>query len=199
MFGSDISARVEAMRTIAPRALRSDRSAARANRNAAVRLVSMTRCHSSSVSRRSGLRIMMPALETTASSRPNLSTSSFTARGNGLFVADIAFDQNDVAIARRKSTLQPAARPVDDADAPPGRRADDARWRGRCRWRRRSPARRVSLSPCRCVRRAIRARRECRAASPIPSTSRRRGPWRWCRSIPARMSGSRPSCRSRTR
>jgi hypothetical protein len=40
--------------------------------------------------------------------------------GNGLFVAHIAFDQNDVAVARRKSALQSAAGPVDDADAPAG-------------------------------------------------------------------------------
>ena len=40
--------------------------------------------------------------------------------GNGLFVADIAFDQNDVAIARRESALQSAAWHVDDADAPAG-------------------------------------------------------------------------------
>jgi hypothetical protein len=65
---------------MAPRALRSGRSAARANRNAAVRLVSITRCHSARVSRRSGLRIMIPALETTASSRPNCATNIFTAR-----------------------------------------------------------------------------------------------------------------------
>ena len=49
-------------------------AAARASRKVAVRLVSITRCQSSSVSRRIGRRIMMPALETTASSRPNRSS-----------------------------------------------------------------------------------------------------------------------------
>ncbi len=81
MLGSDISARVEAMVTIAPRDARSGFSAARANRNAAVRLVSMTLRQSASVSARSGFRTMMPALETSASSRPNLSMTASTARG----------------------------------------------------------------------------------------------------------------------
>jgi hypothetical protein len=74
-------ARVEAMVTIAPRAARSGFSAARASRNAAVRLVSTTRRQSASASCRNGLRTMIPALDTSASRRPNFSVTAFTARG----------------------------------------------------------------------------------------------------------------------
>src|SRR6202030_1155752 len=42
----------------------------------------------------------------------------FYRAGNRSFLADIAFDQNNVANARRKCALQPAARRIDDADAP---------------------------------------------------------------------------------
>ena len=61
----------DAIVTIAPLVRLSARSAARANRNVAVRLVSIALCHSASERVRSFLRIMMPAFDTTASSRPN--------------------------------------------------------------------------------------------------------------------------------
>jgi len=80
VLGSDISARVDAMVTMAPFAARNRRSAARANRKVAVRLVSRTLRHSVSVIRRKGLRTMMPAFDTSASRRLNLSVTAPTAR-----------------------------------------------------------------------------------------------------------------------
>jgi len=80
VFGSDIAERVEAIDTKAPLVWVSGRSAAFASRNAAVRLTSSTRRHSAMVSWRIGLRIMMPALDTTPSSCPKRSIVSVTAR-----------------------------------------------------------------------------------------------------------------------
>ena len=121
MFGSDISARVEAMVTIAPRALRNGFSAARAKQERRGQI---------------GVDDAMPFGERQPAQRladhdagigdhriepaETVRRAAATARGSGFLVADIAFDQNDVARARRKGAVQPAAGQVDDADAPAG-------------------------------------------------------------------------------
>ncbi len=106
---------------------------------------------------------------------------SHGARG-GCFLADVAFDEDRVARAPRKSATHSALGQIDDADAPAGRRGDDARWRGRCRSPLRSPGRRVrALWPIWLSR----ARPEGRGASPIPTTSRRRGA---CAGLPSESS-----------
>src|SRR6185312_984876 len=77
--GSDIWALVDAIVTTLPFAARSKDSAARTSRNVAVRLVPMTTAHSAADRRAIGLRILMPALETTASNRPSVPRMSCTS------------------------------------------------------------------------------------------------------------------------
>src|SRR6266516_7100214 len=95
------------MSTIAPLLLRSAGSAARANRKAAVRLTSRTRCHSSSVSLAIGRLREIPALETIASTRPNRSSAAVTAR----FAVSSCATSPSIMIARR-SLANRRARPV---------------------------------------------------------------------------------------
>ena len=183
------------MVTIAPLALRNGFSAARANRKAAVRLTSITRCQSASESLPIGLRFMMPALETRPSSRPNV----FTRFGDRAFdrgrVGDIAFDQerhaSDFANARANplfgrsnaATDQPSARRRLAMARPMPLAAPVTSAAGRARW-----AIRISAS--------VRWRR--RAARPIRSRSRHRGSSAACRARRARARGSRRSRRSRS-
>ena len=77
--------------------LQKDFSAARANRNAAVRLMSRTRSSRQATICRSVCRFMMPALETRPSSRPKRPRSVLAHRAlDRGSVGDIAFDQKDV-------------------------------------------------------------------------------------------------------
>src|ERR1700733_9710321 len=69
-------ARVDAIVTTEPLAARSIVSAARASRKVLVRLVPITRDHSASVSRAIGLPILIPALQTSASSLASCAATS---------------------------------------------------------------------------------------------------------------------------
>jgi len=95
--------------TIAPRALRSGFSAACANRKAAVKLVSSTRRHSEIVSRRSGLNNPV---------KPTVAMHGRRHRvGSGCLVAYIAFDDEDISLAR-EGAVQSAVWEIDDGYLP---------------------------------------------------------------------------------
>src|SRR3984885_6657353 len=104
--GSDIWARVDAIVTTAPFAARNRVSAARVSRNVLVRLVPITRDHSATASCAMGLRIMMPALHTSASARcPCVATPASSAR-------------TAVSSATSQATYRPPGRPPPPRSSP---------------------------------------------------------------------------------
>jgi hypothetical protein len=117
-LGSDIWARVEAMVTMAPRAARSDRSAARAKRK---------------VARQVGVQDLAPLAQGELAQRlahhdarvgnerieaVELLSDRLDRASGGLLVGDIAFNEDDVASISVVAALQPGLRQVDRADMP---------------------------------------------------------------------------------
>src|SRR5499426_1663890 len=117
------------MVTMAPLAARSGSSAARANRNVAVRLTSMTRRQSASVRRRSGTRCMMPALATSPSSRPNFSVTAVMARA----AVSSSATSPSMSTTLREALENARARPALGRSRTPTRHPESSRWRATAR------------------------------------------------------------------